>query len=221
MTERDQPRAKPTNYDELFPGRFLKAGLLLGQTPTYTIKDIELESLPQEDGKNRDRGIVSFCETQLGLVLNSTNGQCLKAMWGPAVRAWIGKRVTLCTEKDRDPCGKGMVDATRILGSPDIESDLTVEIKMPRRKPRTRTLRRTGAAKNAHQGQQTHAQPRKPRGDIEDAESRLRLAPPEEIPAIFESLREFSWNSEEICRIAKLKPQQPTEPNPDNDGRDT
>lgn len=218
MTEYEQPRPKPVNYDQLFPGRFLKAGLLLGQTPTYTIKDIEIESLPQDNGKNRDRGIVSFRETQLGIVLNSTNGQCLKAMFGTAVRSWVGKRVTLCTEKDRDPGGKGMVDAIRISGSPDIESDTTIEIKMPRRKPKTRTLRKTGESAATRQ----EPPQRKPKGDIEDAETRLTLAPPDEIPAILSELRDFSWTPEEIAKIARFKPQaQPANesPSPDNDGR--
>jgi hypothetical protein len=217
MTEHEQPRAKPTNYDELFPGRFLKAGLFLGQTPTYTIKDVELESLPQDDGKTRDRGIVSFRETQLGIVLNSTNGQCLKAMFGTAVRSWIGKRITLCTEKDRDPCGKGMVDAIRIAGSPDLDTDMTIEVKMPRRKPKARTLRKTGDPTASRQAAQ-----RKPKGDIEDAETRLALAPQDEIPAILAELRDFSWTAEEIAKIARFKPQsQPTNdpPNPDSDGR--
>lgn len=214
MTEHDQPRPKPVNFDELFPGRFLKAGIILGKTPTYTIKDVDLESLPQDNGKNRDRGIVSFHETNLGIVLNSTNGQCLKAMWGAAVRSWIGKRVTLCTEKDLDPGGKGLVDAIRIFGSPDIDADMAIEIRMPRRKPKTRTLRKTGDAQAVKQPQQ-----RKPKGDIELAESRLSAATQAEVLTIITELREFSWTQEEAARISKFKSQQTSAPNPDNDGR--
>lgn len=63
---------------------------------------------------------------------------------------------------------------------------------------------------------------RKPKGDIEDSETRLTLAPPDEIPAILAELRDFSWTAEEAKRIAKFKPQ--TSParefqDPDNDGR--
>lgn len=138
----EQPKRKPVNYDELFPGRFLKAGLFVGKTPTFTIRDYDAEPLPQDDGREKVRGIISFNETNLQLALNSTNGQCLKAMFGTTLAAWVGKRVTLCTEKDRDPSGGGQIDAIRVLGSPDIQQDTTVEIKLPRRKPRTRKLLR-------------------------------------------------------------------------------
>ena len=42
--------AKPTNFDELYPGRFLKAGLLKGQKATVTISDVHLEELDGEKG---------------------------------------------------------------------------------------------------------------------------------------------------------------------------
>jgi len=155
MTE--QERKKPVDYNELFPGRFLKAGLFIGKTPTFTIADITTEDLPQEKGADRTRGIVAFRETKLQLVLNSTNGQCLKAMFGRAVKDWIGKRVTLCTEKDRDPNGKGMVDAVRVLGSPDLAVNLEIDIKMPRRKPKVRQLVKTDPAQR--RAQPAHRQP--------------------------------------------------------------
>jgi hypothetical protein len=139
----DRPHRKPVNYEELYPSRFLKAGLFLGKTPTFTISDVDTEELPQDDGKNKTRGIISFSETKMQIALNSTNGQCLKAMFGVSIKDWIGKKITLCTEKDRDPGGNGMVDCIRIAGSPDIERDFTTEIKMPRRKPKTRKLTKT------------------------------------------------------------------------------
>jgi hypothetical protein len=150
----DQPKRKPVNFDELFPSRFLKAGLFLGKTPTFAISDVDTESLPQDDGKEKVRGIISFRETKMQLALNSTNGQCIKAMFGPKIADWIGKRLTLCTEKDRDPGGNGMVDCIRIAGSPDIERDMTIEIKMPRRKPKTRRLTKT-MPKGATKAEQT------------------------------------------------------------------
>jgi hypothetical protein len=139
-------RKKPVDFDQLFPGRFLKSGLFLGKTPTFTITSVDTEELPQEKGGDRTRGILSFRETKLQVVLNRTNGECLKAMFGRAVQDWIGKRVTLCTDKDRDPSSGGMVDCIRVAGSPDIAQDITVEVKLPRRKPKSRTLKRTGQA---------------------------------------------------------------------------
>lgn len=134
---------KPVDYDELFPGRFLKAGQFKGKSVTLTIKDVELESLPQDNGKERDRGIISFNETKLQIVLNSTNGQCFRAMFGRKPPDWIGKRVTLAPEKDR--FGKEVVDAIRVQGSPDITAPIEVEIRLPRKKPKARKLIPTGA----------------------------------------------------------------------------
>lgn len=143
MTEQETQKKKPVDFDQMFPGRFLKAGLFLGKTPTFTITSVDIEDLPQDKGGDRTRGILSFRETQLQLVINRTNGECLKGMFGRAAQEWVGKHVTLCTEKDRDPSGGGMVDAIRVLGSPDIEQDMTVEVKLPRRKPKRRTLKKT------------------------------------------------------------------------------
>jgi hypothetical protein len=141
----ETPKHKPVNYDELFPGRFLKAGLFVGKTPTFTIVDYDTEDLPQDNGKDKVRGIIVFRETKMHWALNSTNGQCLKAMFGTTLSNWVGKRVTLCAERDRDPGGNGMVDCIRVAGSPDIEQDMTIDIALPKRKPKSRTLKRTGA----------------------------------------------------------------------------
>ena len=116
-------KRRPVDFDEMFPGRFLKAGLLqtkLGsRTPIVTITDIELETMPQDDGKNKDKGIISIKEASNQICLNRTNGECLKAMFGKRAADWIGKRIGLCIELDRDPSSKnGKVEAIRIAGSP-------------------------------------------------------------------------------------------------------
>ena len=72
----ERPLPKPVNYDELFPGRFLKAGLFKGKHATFTITDVQLDRLPTDDNKKRVRGVIAFKETDMQLCLNSTNGQC-------------------------------------------------------------------------------------------------------------------------------------------------
>lgn len=137
MTEPHIPK-KPVDYDEMFPGRFLKAGLLKGKTVLVTITSVDTEPLPQDNGKDRIRGIISLAETQMQVVLNSTNGQCLRAMFGRKLSEWLGKRIGLCPEKDR--FGREEVDAIRIYGSPDIPQDISIEISLPRKKPKQRVL---------------------------------------------------------------------------------
>jgi hypothetical protein len=120
---------KPTNYDELYPGRFLKAGLLKGQKVTLTIKDVDLEHLEDNTGKPKAKAIISFAERPLELVACKTNGLCLKSMFGKELNNWIGKRVTLF------PSQWNGEDAIRIWGSPDIEKQFEVSIELPRRRP--------------------------------------------------------------------------------------
>jgi hypothetical protein len=131
------------DFDQLFPGRFLKAGEFQGRAVTLTITAVALEDLPQEKGGDRAKGIVSFAESKRQLVLNRTNGECIKAMFGRNTDDWIGKRVTLY------PAPYEGDIAIRVKGSPDIEKNLTVEIKLPRKRPYNVTLEKTTKAKPA------------------------------------------------------------------------
>ena len=45
---------KPSVFDQLYPGRFIKAGELLGKKVTLTIADVNLEELVGDDGKVLD-----------------------------------------------------------------------------------------------------------------------------------------------------------------------
>lgn len=115
------------DYDELFPGRFIKAGLLKGKSVTVTIADVVLEELPDKKGK-RNRGVVSFVGKKMELVLNKTNGECLKGMFGRRTGAWIGKRITLFPTMV-DAFGRKKL-AIRILGSPDIPKDMSIHLSL-------------------------------------------------------------------------------------------
>jgi hypothetical protein len=137
--------AKPTVFDQLYPGRFLKAGLLLGKKVTLTVKDVDLEGLEGEDGKKKQKAIVSFNESPMELVMCKTNGICLKAMFGPTLADWLGKRVTIFESQwNGEPC-------IRIWGSPDLKQDLKVSVQLPRRRPFDMVLHvvKKGAANNS------------------------------------------------------------------------
>jgi hypothetical protein len=125
---------KVSNFDELYPGRFLKAGLFKGGKPTLTIKDVDIEEMPGEDGKPKVKAVLSFNERPMQLVMCKTNGLCLKAMFGKELKDWIGKRVTLFAGQwNGEEC-------IRVWGSPDIEKDFPVSIELPRRKPIPMTM---------------------------------------------------------------------------------
>lgn len=125
---------KPTNFDELYPGRFLKAGLFKGAKPTLTIKDVDIEELEGQIGKKQSKGVISFVERPMELCLNKTNGLCLKAMFGKELQNWIGKRVTLFAGQwEGEEC-------IRVWGSPDITEDSVIKIELSRKKPFNMTM---------------------------------------------------------------------------------
>ena len=120
--------AKPTIYDELYPGRFIKASLFKGAKPTLTIKDVDVEELIGEDSKPKQKAILSFVERPMQHVMCKTNGLCLKAMFGNKLSEWVGKRVILFAGQwNGEEC-------VRVWGSPDITNQMTVEVQLPRRK---------------------------------------------------------------------------------------
>lgn len=129
------------DFDQLFPNRFMKAGEFKGKDVTLKISAVKVEVLEGDKGKET-KGILSFEGTQKQLVLNKTNGLCIKAMFGRDTDAWIGKRVTFYPAQ----IDFGDVDlAIRVRGSPDIAADLDMELKLARKKPRKVTLKKTGA----------------------------------------------------------------------------
>ena len=135
----DEPRKlkKPVDYDQLYPGRFLKAGEFLGKKVTLTISDADIEELVGEDGKPKIKAIISFDETEKKLVACKTNGLCLKEMFGKELANWLGKRVVLFPDVwNGEPC-------IRVWGSPDIEAEKEVTVTLPRRRPFKKTMHKT------------------------------------------------------------------------------
>jgi len=132
------------DYDELFPNRFIKAGLLQGKAVTLTIADVQIESMPDKKGKNgqKNKGILSFRERDLELVLNKTNAECLKGMFGRRTGGWVGKRITIYPRMV-DAFGRQKL-AIRILGSPDIAQEMRIELSLGQERTRA-VMKRTTA----------------------------------------------------------------------------
>jgi hypothetical protein len=131
------------DFDELYPNRFMKAGEFKGKDVTLTITKVILEELAGKVGPEK-KGILCFARTTKQLVLNKTNGLCLKALFGRNTDEWIGKKVTFFPAEiqfeDNDL-------AIRVRGSPDITAPVTFELKLARKKPRMVTLQPTGSVK--------------------------------------------------------------------------
>lgn len=155
------------DYDELFPGRFLKSGQFKGKDVTLTISGVRLEDLPQENGQPRTRGILAFEKTKLELVLNRTNGECLREMFGRNTDNWIGKRVTFYPATIH---AFGATEtAIRVRGSPDLEKDMSIDIQLPRKKPIRATMKKTGT-KNGKKAEAAPAPAPEPEHDPDTGE---------------------------------------------------
>jgi hypothetical protein len=135
-----QPKVlpKPVDWDELYPGRFLKVGELKGKHVTLKIADVDLEELIGDKGA-QTKGVISFEKTPKKLALNKTNGLCLREMFGKTLANWIGKRVTVF------PSQWNGEDCIRIWGSPDIAEDKDITIQLPRKRPMAMTMHKTAA----------------------------------------------------------------------------
>lgn len=136
---------KPVDFDQLYPGRFLKSGELLGKKVTVEIADVSIDELENEKGK-KVQGILYLRGKAKQIVLNKTNGLCLKAMFGRKLGDWIGKRIVIFQGTTK--FGSDTVDCIRIWGSPDIQKDLSVTINLPRKRPFEMTMHKTSAGKS-------------------------------------------------------------------------
>jgi hypothetical protein len=166
MNQNQQQPKKPVDWDELYPGRFLKAGELHGKKVTLTISDITTEELVGDSGK-KVKGILAFKETPKAIALNRTNGTCLREMFGRKLSEWIGKRITIFPgEWNGEPC-------IRIWGSPDIQQDMSIEVALPRRRPIPMTMhvvRPSNGQQRPQQTQQRQTQRREEPADDLDPE---------------------------------------------------
>ncbi len=142
MNTQQRQLPKPVDFDQLYPGRFLKSGELLGKKVTVTIADVAIDELEGDDGKKKIHGIIYLQGKDKQIALNKTNGLCLRGMFGRKLSDWIGKRVVIYQDKTR--FGAETVDCIRIWGSPDIERDIDVKITLPRRRPFDMTMHKTG-----------------------------------------------------------------------------
>lgn len=131
-----------------FLGTYITAAELIGKEPTLTIDRVSLEQVESlkasgdegGNGKLKDRIIVYFKEAKgdRGWLLNRTNAECIKEMWGRETNDWIGHRITLYTTNVR--VGPKMEPGIRVKGSPELTEPRAFELKLPRKKPIRTTL---------------------------------------------------------------------------------
>lgn len=167
--EQEKTFPDPVDWDQLYPGRFIKAGEFQGKRPVYTIAKVKLHELEGDKGK-QVKGVIYFNEIEKQWALNKTNGICLKAMFGRNLPDWVGKKVQLFAGQwDGDDC-------IRVWGSPDIKDDFEVDVALPRKRPFKMTMHRTltraeaeaKRAAEAARGTQQQQPPQQSAGELDD-----------------------------------------------------
>lgn len=161
-----KPIGKPTDWDELYDGKFLKAGELKGRQVTLTVKSVDIYELEGKDGPEK-RGVVAFEKTPKLIALNKINGLCLKALFGRNPQQWVGKRVTIFPDVVKEAGAMRGEPCIRIHGSPDLAHDMDVSIQLRKRKPYTLTMHKVVAGGGAKAAPPAEAQaaPREPGDD--------------------------------------------------------
>ena len=133
--------AKPVDWDELYPGKFLKSGELKGKKWTLTIKAVDVYEI---DGEVK--GGIAFKETPKLVTLNKINGLCLRAMFGRKVQDWVGRKLTIYPDVVKEAGKMQGEPCIRIWGSPEIAADIDVSIELRRRRPYTMTMHKVAKA---------------------------------------------------------------------------
>lgn len=104
------------DYEKLFPGRFIKSADLDNRDVTLEIRAVRAEEI-----EGKPKAIVSFHGTKKELVMNRTNAESLKLMFGRETNDWLGKKVTIYPVTIPDPFNPGgTTRAIRVRGSPHI-----------------------------------------------------------------------------------------------------
>lgn len=85
-----------THFKEFFDSQFIGVWSLDGKDVVATIKRVEKGSVGGQQGKKKDsKAIIHFAEFDEPMACNVTNAKTIAAIYGPDVREWPGKRVTL------------------------------------------------------------------------------------------------------------------------------
>jgi hypothetical protein len=135
------------DYREFFAGQFLTGPECKG-CPTFRIAEVRREEVedPEKPQQRRQKLVVyglSLQGRERPWIVCKTSAILLAAMLGDDVDGWPGRAVTLGFDDTVTVDGK-RVGGVRPIGAPDLLREMTVQVKLPRRKAKPHTLRPTG-----------------------------------------------------------------------------
>lgn len=109
------------NFNYKYAGAY---ELAPGEERTLTIQRFSNEEVINQSNKKEVCFVAYFKEHSKPMVLNKTNCKTIEKLYGPIVEDWIGKRITVKSERVR--AFGDMVDALRVkktLPGPEIKKD--------------------------------------------------------------------------------------------------
>ena len=135
------------DYREFFAGAFLTGPECKG-CPTFRIAEVRREEVedPEKPQQRRQKLVVYGLSLQgrdRPWIVCKTSAILLAAMLGDDVDGWPGRAVTVGFDDTVTVDGK-RVGGVRPIGAPDLPREMTVQVKLPRRKAKPHTLRPTG-----------------------------------------------------------------------------
>lgn len=135
------------DYREFFAGVFLTGPECKG-CPTFRIAEVRREEVedPEKPQQRRQKLVIYGLSLQgrdRPWIVCKTSAILLAAMLGDDVDGWPGRAVTLGFDESVTVDGK-RVGGVRPIGAPDLQREMVVQVKLPRRKAKPHVLRPTG-----------------------------------------------------------------------------
>jgi hypothetical protein len=130
------------SFDELYPGKYIRASEFKDKPVTLTVKSVDREMLSNGTGGEEGAVVMEFEETPKALVVNRTNGVAFRALYGDDSGDWIGKQITLHAVPDSSGLSESG-KCIRVLGAPQLTKPLKFKAHVGR-SMLTQTLQPTG-----------------------------------------------------------------------------
>jgi len=125
-----------TTFDDLYGSKRLSADDLGDETPRYKIKEAEVASLRDKDGRTNNKLVLRFNNVEKGLILNKTNAGRMATAYGKDESRWVGKvvelyietttygpgiRIRILKDKASDPISTGKIN---LIPDPDLNDEI-------------------------------------------------------------------------------------------------
>ncbi len=134
------------DYREFFAGKYLTGPECKG-CPTFKIARVVREEVedPEKPKQFRTKLVIHGLRVdgkERPWILCKTSAILLARIFGDDTTGWVGRAVTLGFDESVMVDGR-RVGGVRPIGSPELEREVVVDVKLPRRKAKPHTLRPT------------------------------------------------------------------------------